>query len=145
MLFVIVMNAMAQTEKFCIASKGRTATIVVDDNDWKGVLRAANNLGDDVRKVSGTAAPVVESAAVPQQPQQPASIIAGTIGKSRLVDRLRRDEVFDNIRWLEVNFPNASPGNHKLKLIMIDPEIVIETIVVNPDNNRYSYFGAPAR
>jgi len=58
---------------------------------------------------------------------------------------LRRDEVFDNIRWLEVNFPNATPGTHKLKLIMIDPEIVIETIVVNPDNNRYSYFGAPTR
>ena len=58
---------------------------------------------------------------------------------------LRRDEVFDNIRWLEVNFPNATSGKHKLKLIMIDPEIVIETIVVNPDNHRYSYFGAPAR
>jgi hypothetical protein len=58
---------------------------------------------------------------------------------------LRRDEVFDNIRWLEVNFPDATPGTHKLKLIMIDPEIVIETIVVNPDNNRYSYFGAPTR
>jgi hypothetical protein len=28
---------------------------------------------------------------------------------------------------------------------MIDPEIVIETIVVNPDNNRYSYFGAPMK
>ena len=28
---------------------------------------------------------------------------------------------------------------------MIDPEIVIDTIVVNPDNNRYSYFGAPMR
>ena len=58
---------------------------------------------------------------------------------------LRRDEVFDNIRWLEVNFPHTTPGKHKLKLIMIDPEIVIETIVVNPDNNRYSYFGAPER
>ena len=58
---------------------------------------------------------------------------------------LRRDEVFDNIRWLEVNFPDVTPGRHKLKLIMIDPEIVIETIIVNPDNNRYSYFGAPAR
>ena len=58
---------------------------------------------------------------------------------------LRRDEVFDNIRWLEVNFVNTTPGKHRLKLIMIDPEIVIETIVVNPDNNRYSYFGAPAR
>ena len=55
---------------------------------------------------------------------------------------LRRDEVFDNIRWLEVNFGNITPGKHKLKLIMIDPEIVVEQIVVNPDNNRYSYFGA---
>jgi len=54
---------------------------------------------------------------------------------------LRRDEVFDNIRWLEVRFPDAMPGRHKLKLIMIDPEIVVERIVVNPDNNRYSYFG----
>ena len=54
---------------------------------------------------------------------------------------LRRDEVFDNIRWLEVNFPNVTAGKHTLKLILIDPEIVIETIVVNPDNNRYSYFG----
>jgi hypothetical protein len=25
---------------------------------------------------------------------------------------------------------------------MIDPEIVIEQIVVNPDNSHYSYFGA---
>ncbi len=54
---------------------------------------------------------------------------------------LRRDEVFDNMRWLEVIFPNITAGKHKLKLIMIDPEIVIDQIVVNPDNNRYSYFG----
>ena len=58
---------------------------------------------------------------------------------------LRRDEVFDNIRWLEVNFPNIIAGKHKLKLIMIDTEIVIETIVINPDNNHYSYFGAQLR
>jgi hypothetical protein len=54
---------------------------------------------------------------------------------------LRRDEVFDNIRWLEVNFEKIAPGKHKLKLIMIDPEIVVESIVVNPDNNHYSYLG----
>ena len=52
---------------------------------------------------------------------------------------LRRDEVFDNMRWLEVNFSNTTPGKHTLKLMMIDPEIVIDKIVVNPDNNRYSY------
>ena len=56
----------------------------------------------------------------------------------------RRDEVFDNIRWLEATF-TTTPGKHTLKIIMIDPEIVIEQIVVNPDNNRYSYFGAPER
>lgn len=35
----------------------------------------------------------------------------------------------------------AKDGKHRLKIIMIDPEIVIEQIVVNPDNNCYSYFG----
>ena len=53
----------------------------------------------------------------------------------------RRDEVFDNLRWLDVSFPDVKPGRHTLKVIMIDPEIVVEQIVVNPDNNHYSYFG----
>ena len=53
----------------------------------------------------------------------------------------RRDEVFDNMRWLEVSFAGISAGNHTLKIIMVDPEIVIEKIVVNPDNNHYSYLG----
>ena len=52
----------------------------------------------------------------------------------------RRDEVFDNLRWLDATF-QVSPGKHTLKIIMIDPEIVVEQIVVNPDNSRYSYFG----
>ncbi len=54
--------------------------------------------------------------------------------------QLRRDEVFDNLRWLDASF-STTPGKHLLKIIMIDPEIVVEQIVVNPDNNRYSYFG----
>lgn len=52
----------------------------------------------------------------------------------------RRNEVFDNIRWLDGAF-NVKPGKHTLRIYMIDPEIVIEQIVVNPDNNHYSYFG----
>ena len=52
----------------------------------------------------------------------------------------RRNEVFDNLRWLDVSF-STQPGKHTLKIIMIDPEIVVEQIVVNPDNNSYSYFG----
>lgn len=53
----------------------------------------------------------------------------------------RRDEVFDNLRWLDATFEGIAPGRHTLKLIMIDPEIIVEQIVVNPDNNHYSYFG----
>lgn len=53
----------------------------------------------------------------------------------------RRDEVFDNLRWLDATF-QTTPGKHTLKVVMIDPEIVVEQIVVNPDNQHYSYFGA---
>lgn len=53
----------------------------------------------------------------------------------------RRDEVFDNLRWLDATF-QVAPGKHTLRIIMVDPEIVVEQIVVNPDDSRYSYFGA---
>lgn len=55
----------------------------------------------------------------------------------------RRNEVFDNLRWLDVTFNVKDPGIHTLKVFMVDPEIVLETIVVNPDNAHPSYFGAP--
>ena len=52
----------------------------------------------------------------------------------------RRNEVFDNMRWLEVPV-RATAGKHHLKIYMVDPEIVVEQIVVNADNGNYSYFG----
>ena len=51
----------------------------------------------------------------------------------------RRDEIFDNIRWLDSTF-SVTSGKHTLKIVMIDPEVVVEQIVVNPDNSRYGYF-----
>lgn len=60
------------------------------------------------------------------------------------VGKLRRNEVFDNLRWLDVQLDVAAPGFHTLKIYMIDPEVVLERIVVNPDNNHPSYFGAPS-
>ena len=71
-------TAMAEPEKFCIAKDGKTATIVVDEQDWKGVIRAANDLGDDVRKVCGTASEVIvhTSSILPHT----SSIMVGTIG-----------------------------------------------------------------
>ncbi|MFP9100635.1 glycosyl hydrolase 115 family protein [Flavobacterium sp. RHBU_24] len=73
----------AAADAFRISADGKTAPIYVDPADWKGVRRAANDLGDDIRKVTGTASLVVEST-------KPAagSIIVGTIGKSKLIDQL---------------------------------------------------------
>lgn len=54
----------------------------------------------------------------------------------------RRNEIFDNIRWLPVSFENIrKASSHTLRIFMVDPEVVVEQIVVNPDNNHYSYFG----
>lgn len=54
-----------------------------------------------------------------------------------------RNEVFDNMRWLTARLPVAGGGLHTLKIMMVDPEVVLERMVVNPDNAHPSYFGAP--
>ena len=89
-LLLMVMNVMAQAQSFCIAKDGKTATIVVDEQDWKGVIRAANDLGDDVRKVCGTASEVkrVQGVQEVQGVQGKPQILVGTIGKSRIIDQL---------------------------------------------------------
>ena len=88
------MSLMAQ-EKFCIAKDGKAATIIVDENDWKGVIRAARDLGDDVRKVTGTAAEVIENNSLTSHLLPLTSIYAGTIGKSKFIDRLIKQKKLD--------------------------------------------------
>ena len=88
----------AETERFCLAKEGKTATIVVDADDWKGVIRAARDLGDDVRKVTGVSSQVElqTSIAIGLLPHErknlDASILVGTIGKSRIIDQLVRQK-----------------------------------------------------
>ncbi len=55
----------------------------------------------------------------------------------------RRNEVFDNLRWLDVELEVKKAGMHQLKVFMVDPEVVLENIVVNPSDRYPSYFGAP--
>ena len=80
----------AQTERFCIAKDGKTATIIVDEQDWKGVIRASKDLGDDVRKVTGTASPVVNDLT-----DEKGNVLVGTIGKSCIIDQLIKQKKLD--------------------------------------------------
>ena len=99
------MTAVAEEEKFCIAKDGKTATIVVDENDWNGVIRAAKDLSDDVRKVTGTEAPLISlqqggnpkaQQLLPQSGEAGRGLIlVGTIGKSRIIDRLIKQKKLD--------------------------------------------------
>ena len=91
--------------KVCIAKDGKAATIVVDGNDWKGVLRAANGLSDDVRKVTGTEAPLLspqlggrtdtDKLLTQSGEAGRGLIIVGTIGKSKLIDKLIKQKKLD--------------------------------------------------
>jgi hypothetical protein len=56
----------------------------------------------------------------------------------------RRGEIFDNLRWLDINMDITKPGMHTLKVYMVDPEIVLERLVVNPNDQYPSYLGAPS-
>ncbi|MET0466640.1 MAG: glycosyl hydrolase 115 family protein [Chitinophagaceae bacterium] len=80
----------SSSSSFCIVNKGKAAQIYVDPEDWPGVIRAAADLGDDVKKVSGTSAEMIRDVSVMK-----GSIIAGTIGRSRLIDRLIAENKID--------------------------------------------------
>ena len=70
-------------QSFPFVHEEKVASIYVDPDDWKGVIRAANDVADDVLKVTGTAAKVT----VASKPGK-GVVIVGTIGKSRLIDEL---------------------------------------------------------
>jgi len=95
-LVIMTMNALAQSERFCIAKDGKAAAIVVDEQDWKGVIRAANDLSDDVRKVTGTANDIkIKKLKDLKIEDVVGSIIVGTIGKSRVIDKLIKQKKLD--------------------------------------------------
>ena len=89
-LVVMAVNAVAQNKPFCIVKDGKAATIVVDGQDWKGVIRAADDLADDVRKVCGTTCKISNGTTAGK-----GCIVVGTIGKSRVIDKLVMQKKLD--------------------------------------------------
>ena len=68
-----------------LSGSGSTPTIVIDTKDWAGVVRVGNDLANDFGLVTGTKAKVVTSTSgLSNTPV----IIAGTLGKSPIIDSL---------------------------------------------------------
>jgi hypothetical protein len=74
----------ASRDAFCIARSGQASPIYVDASDFPGVRRAANDLAQDIGRVSGDTAVVVHATdALALSP-----IVIGTLGKSVVLDAL---------------------------------------------------------
>lgn len=69
---------------FTIVDAKTTATIYVDAKDWPGVLRAANDLSQDIKDVTGRAPKVISGG----DPSGRNLIIIGSIGRSEIIRRL---------------------------------------------------------
>ncbi len=70
---------------------GAVAGIVVDTNDWPGVIRAANDLKTDVNRVTGRS-PAIASA---WKSAGNNLVLVGTLGKNALIDNLAREKKID--------------------------------------------------
>ena len=77
---------------FCITSGGKSSAMLIGSDDDRGVLTAYKNLQDDIEKVSGTR-PALH---VDQTGTTAQLIIAGTLGKSKVIDDLVRRKVLDD-------------------------------------------------
>ena len=118
-----------------LPARGLRLGIQIDDQPMQ-VIDARRGLVDTFSEY--TPQNLAVSKVLKPLPQRSRLSLSGFVNGRQLP---RRDEVFDNLRWLDTKF-DVQSGKHKLKLVMIDPEVVVEQIVVNPDNQRYSYFGA---
>jgi len=77
--------------RFTLAAAGASAPIVVSSADFPGVVRAARSVGADVGRVTGRASAV----SLDTLPVAPDVVVAGTLGRSPLIDSLVRAGVLD--------------------------------------------------
>ena len=68
-------------------NKGNQVTIGIADNEQRGVLHAAKNLCADLKAVCGAVVSIDNKAS--------SSIVAGTLGSSKIIDEMARNRVFD--------------------------------------------------
>jgi len=72
---------------FTLVAKNAATPLLVSNDDWPGVVRAAGDLSQDIQRVSNLQPKVLPS--LPSRPV-PDIVIIGTIGKSPLIDDLIR-------------------------------------------------------
>jgi hypothetical protein len=106
--------------KFTISDSGVSAPLLISSTDWPGVIRAFRDLQSDI----GKTAPKTPELYFDKPPDAREIIIAGTIGKSTLIDNLVRTKKIDITgiagQWetfIIQTITNPFPGVYKALLI----------------------------
>lgn len=111
---------------FPLATSGQPASVLADEADHKGVLRAVRNLKDDLRRVTGHA-PAAGS---------PYAVIVGTAGKSAAIDRLVKE---GKIAGGELS---GKREKYLISVVQNPAEGVAAALVVAGSDRRGTIFGA---
>ena len=85
-------TATMTTGAFALAQNGTATPLLVGEDDWPGVTRAASDFADDVKRVT-TEQPVLTHDATGLRGGE--AVLIGTIGKSPLIDELIRRHKLD--------------------------------------------------
>ncbi len=118
---------------FVIVSNGAACTLLVDDQDWPGVVRVANDLQTDIARVTGVMPRLAH--AVGDDVRSPV-LILGTIGRSRVLGPLIKTGKLD---------VSAVVGKWETSLIEVvkDPMPGIKNaLVIAGSDKRGTIFGA---
>jgi hypothetical protein len=78
-------------EKFTLAAAGRVAPLWISAGDYPGVLRSLKNLQTDINAVTGIRPELI----IDTVPAGTEIVIAGTLGKSPVLDKLVQDKKLD--------------------------------------------------
>ena len=77
--------------KFAISASGKSSPLLISSKEWPGVIIAFKDLQIDIGKVTS----VVTELYSDNLPKDKEIIIAGTIGKSAIIDKLAKDKKID--------------------------------------------------
>lgn len=114
------------TSYFPLAVDGKPVSIHTDNSDYKGVLRAVNDLKEDLRKVTGNS---------PQQGATKFTLIIGTVGKSPTIDKL--------IQTRKIEAKDLKEKNEKyiIKTVTAPLEGVDAALVIAGSDKRGTIYG----
>ncbi|MDE6793981.1 MAG: glycosyl hydrolase 115 family protein, partial [Muribaculaceae bacterium] len=129
LLFTNVFLSAAPTKSnYIISEGGKSIPVVVDRTDWKGVIRAAGDLADDIGKVTGTPSELFIFDPGKRKGIKGKRILVGTIGKSPHIDR-----------WIETGRLNVDSVKGQWESYVID--VIDDDLVIAGSDKRGTIYG----